>query len=148
MTEWGRKFRIYFVVFLLASAWLGLAARLVFLHLGENQSVLSRIQDIREIEQPILVGRGRIMDCHGNILALDLAVKNVCVDPKLIQEQGHQQFVSQQLGRLLELDPAMVAARVNRPDRRFEYIKKFVKEAAAKQLSSLHMKGGFFEDVS
>ncbi len=136
------------VVIALAAAWVGLGTRLAFLHLGPNESIRSRIEQIRRVEEQILVGRGRILDCHGNLLALDLSVKNVCADPKTILDNGHLRFVGAQLARLLQMDPAMVFARLNRPDRRFEYIKKFVQDDTIEQLERMQLKGVFFEDAS
>ena len=94
------------------------------------------------------MGRGRVLDCHGNILALDLAVKNVCVDPRTIVENGHANAIGAHLARLLQLDPAMVFARLSRPNRRFEYIKKFVQEDTTDQIRRMQLKGVFFEDAS
>ncbi|MFH0909033.1 MAG: penicillin-binding protein 2 [bacterium] len=148
MTERGQIVRMVLITIALVAAWGGLGTRLVYLHLGRNDVLRARIQQIREVEQPILVGRGRILDRNGNLLAMDLAVKNVCVDPKKIRESGHPQFVGQQLARLLQVEPAMVLSRVNRPNRRFEYIKKYVKEDTVRQLAGLQLSGVFFEDVS
>lgn len=136
------------VVVALTAAWIGLGARLTFLHLGPNEGLRARVEQIRKVEEDILVGRGRILDCRGNILALDLPVKNVCADPKVIIEKGYLRFVGAHLARLLQLDPAMVFARLNRPDRRFEYIKKFVPEETVDQIRRMQLKGIFFEDAS
>ncbi len=148
MIERGQWARTIVVFIVLGAVWCGLGARLVFLHLGPNESLRARIDSIRRIEEKILVGRGRVLDSHQNILALDLAVKNVCVDPQTILEDGHLRFVGAHLARLLQLDPAMVFTRLNRPDRRFEYIKKFVPEDTARQIERLQMRGVFFEDAS
>jgi cell division protein FtsI (penicillin-binding protein 3) len=136
------------VVVGLLAAWLGLAARLVSLHLGPNQRLHARIEQIHKVEKEILVGRGRILDSRGNILALDLSVKNVIADPQTVLEGGHLKFVGSHLARLLELDPAMVFARINRPGRRYEIIKKFVPDDTARQVKRLQLKGIFFEDAS
>ena len=148
MTEKGQKIRVMVVALLLVAVWAGLGTRLVYLHLGENTGLQARIHTIRDYEQPILVGRGRVLDRNGNIMALDLAVRDVCVDPDTILSNGHAKFVSSQLSRLLELDPAVVMTRVNRPGRRFEYVKRYVKEDIARQISTLQLNGVFFEEVS
>ena len=136
------------VVVVLGLAWVGLGARLAVLHLGSNERLRSRVADIRKVEQQILVGRGRVLDTHGNILALDLAVKNICADPKTIIENGHLQFIGSRLAYLLQLDPAVVMARLNRPNRRFEYIKKLVPDDTARQIAKMQLRGIFFEDAS
>ena len=148
MTERNYIWRLILVVMLITAAWFGLATRLAFLHLSPNDELRQRVRQIRRVEQEILVGRGRILDRHGNILALDMAVKNVCADPKTIVEDGHVQFIGKQLARLLQLDPAMIVTRLSRPDRRFEYIKKFVQVDTIRQIQRMQMKGVFFEDAS
>ena len=148
MTERSYIWRLILVIILVTAAWFGLAARLAFLHLSPNEGLRQRVRQIRRVEEEILVGRGRILDRHGNIMALDMAVKNVCADPKTIVENGHVQFIGKQLARLLQLDPAMIVTRLNRPDRRFEYIKKFVQVDTIRQIQRMQMKGIFFEDTS
>ena len=148
MTDRSYMWRMLLVVLVLVTAWVGLAARLLMLHLGPNEGLRSRIAEIRSVVQKIPVGRGRVLDCHGNILALDLAVKNVCVDPRTIIENGHANAIGAHLARLLQLDPAMVFARLSRPNRRFEYIKKFVQEDTTDQIRRMQLKGVFFEDAS
>ncbi|MFH0953050.1 MAG: penicillin-binding protein 2 [Verrucomicrobiota bacterium] len=148
MTDRGYTWRMVLAVVVLLAGWGGLAARLAVLHLGPNEGLRARVDQIRKVEEEILVGRGRILDSHGNILALDLAVKNVVADPKTILERGHLRFVAAQLSRLLQLDPAMVFARLNRPGRQFEYIKKLVPDDTVQQIRRLQLTGVFFEDVS
>ena len=148
MTNRTYTWRMLLVVVVLALVWVGLGTRLAYLHLGPNERLRTRIADIRKVEQQILVGRGRVLDTHGNILALDLAVKNICADPKVILENGHLQFIGSRLAYLLQLDPAVVMARLNRPNRRYECIKKLVPDDTARQIARMQLRGVFFEDAS
>ena len=148
MTEKRQRLRIIMVSLVLALTWTGLGVRLVYLHLGDNDHLRERVSRIRTVEKDILVGRGRILDRNGKVLALDLALKHVFVDPKIVLESGHSRFVVHQLARLLALDPAMVASRVNRPERRFEFVKTFVQEDIAQHIRGLGMQGVHFQDVS
>jgi cell division protein FtsI (penicillin-binding protein 3) len=148
MTERRQKWRLILVVVVIALVWTGLGIRLSYLHLGANDHLRERIEAIRTVENEILVGRGRILDRMGNIMALDLALKHVFVDPKIVLESGHSRFITAQLARMLELDPAMVASKVNRPERRFEYVKTFVHQDTATDLRSMGLNGVHFEDVS
>jgi len=148
MTESRQRRRILLFALILSIVWTGLGVRLVYLHLGDNDHLRDKVARIRKVEKDILVGRGRILDRNRNILALDLALKHVVVDPKVVLESGHSRFITRQLARLLELDPAMVASKVNRPDRRFEYVKSFVQEDVALNIRGLGMQGVHFEDVS
>jgi cell division protein FtsI (penicillin-binding protein 3) len=148
MTERGQRLRVFGLVALFCASLAGLGIRLAYLHLDENPALRARIQHTREVEQPLLVGRGRILDRTGKILALDLVVKNVVVDPEVIQEKGAGEQITAHLARLLQLDPAMVASHVNRANRRFEYVTKRVHEDLARQVADLKLDGVFFEDVS
>ena len=126
--------------------WGGLCTRLITLHVGPNDEVRQRVANIRHVEQEIKVGRGSILDRKGNLLALDRAVANVCVDPKVICEAGHARTVAFYLARHLGLEFEPVLARVTRPRRRFEYIKKYVSEDTAEALRAYQLKGVFFEE--
>jgi cell division protein FtsI (penicillin-binding protein 3) len=148
MSEKRYVWRVVVVLLIATAVWSGLASRLVLLHLGQNESLRKRVARIRKVEQDILVGRGRILDCNGNILALDLTLRNVCADPKTILEKGHLRFVGNHLARLLDLEPAMVFSRLERPDRRFEYIKMYVHDDVVQQIRRMQLSGVFFEDTS
>ena len=152
MTEHRQSARMGLVAVLLLAAWVGLGCQLTRLHTasGRHAELRSRVENTRSVEQPILVGRGRILDRGGNLLALDLSVKHVSVDPVIVQSNGQRQFVSRQLARVLQVDPAMVMAKLDRPGRRQEFIKKFAKEDEARQLAAMGLDraGVFFEDIS
>ncbi|HBA83518.1 MAG TPA: hypothetical protein DCZ95_05420 [Verrucomicrobia bacterium] len=148
MIERSHTGRIFFAIMTIALLWMGLGVRLVYLHLGPNEGLRARVERIRAVEQEIPVGRGRILDCHNNILALDLAVKDVCVDPKTIVSNGHLKVVGAHLARMLQLDPAMVFSKLNRPTRRYECVKKFVEEDTAKLIERMQLKGVFMRDTT
>ncbi len=153
MTEAGQKWRMMFCALLLVLAWCALAARLTYLHLGGSPGLEARIQKIRKVEEEMLVGRGRLLDRNGKVLALDIAVKHVNVDPKVAMEKKQDVFLSRQLGRVLQMDPAMVLSLINRSvarPRRQVYIKKYVRDDATRQISSMNLEsaGVFFDNVS
>ena len=129
------------VVAILAIAWVGLGARLCVLHLGENEHLLAKIQKRREVRQDLTVPRGRILDCNGNIMALDLTLRRVAVDPEIARLKGHPQFTGFQLARLLELDPAMVFASISRVDTKYVELKKRVPEETVEQIESMKLPG-------
>lgn len=135
------------VAAVMISSMLGLGSRLAFLHLGENGHLQDRVERMRVDEQEILVGRGRIFDTRGTLLAIDLPMKDVIVDPVAIQEAGHVQFVSAHLSRLLKKDPDEVLAKICKPDRRWEKIEKFVPMEVVEQIEHLQLPGVFYEDV-
>lgn len=148
MTDNKYNWRIICVVALVMLAQVGLGSRLVFLHMGENEIYRERVARKRKLEQDILVGRGRILDRNGETLAMDLAVKDVCADPAVITENGHVRFIAEHLARLLSLDSLWVASRLNRPHRRFEFIKRFVPLDTVEDVAALKLPGVFFLDSS
>lgn len=150
MSERRQGVRIALLVTGLLAAWGGLGCRLAYLHMGRDAKLRERVEQTRKVEQPILVGRGRILDRGGNILALDLAVKHVSVDPLLVYSNGHRTFVARQLARVLQVDPALVMAKLDRTGRRQEYVKKYAREDQARQLMAMGLDkaGVFFDDVS
>ena len=103
MIDRGYIWRTTLVVVALLLVWGGLAARLGFLHLGANERLKAQVRKMRTVEEEILVGRGRILDRNGQLLALDLPVKNIIVEPKVVLSNGQARAVSAQLARVLGL---------------------------------------------
>ncbi len=142
------NWRVVVLVGLFGIAWAAVMVKLARLHLGDNEERLAKIERIHTRERQILVGRGRIFDRKMSLMALDLAMKHVVVDPDVALGSGHSRFTTLHLARMLQLDPATVADRVNRPGRRFEYIKTFVHVELAQEIDSLGLPGVFFRDAS
>ena len=69
MIERTHKYRLIVSAAIMALALIGLSARLLFLHLGPYADRRVRINDLRRLEQDLHVGRGKILDRNGNILA-------------------------------------------------------------------------------
>jgi len=148
MTERQYIWRVVIVTLLVVVVWGGLGFRLAFLHLVPNERLAERIRRIRYHEENILGRRGRILDRNGNLLALDLPAKDVCVDPVTVMSNRQVSAVTFYLARILDLPIATVFSRVQRPGRRFEYIKRKVNEELAGQIERLRMQGVFFRDTT
>lgn len=146
MIERRYAWRVATVTAVVLAAWVGLGARLAFLHLGPNENLRARVESIRYLEKKMVGQRGRILDREGNILALDLTVKTVCVNPKQVLEGGRAEIVGGYLAHMLDLPPAMVFARINRPDDPYEPVKRKVNEDLAQRISRMQLDGVFFED--
>lgn len=149
MNERGTKVRILVAVFVLMASLAGLGSRLTYLHILVDQTVRDKVQDNRRIERHLLAGRGRVLDRNGasGILAINLAVKDVCADPSRLA--AHPEELNQSVTALadfFELTADELAVRLNRPERRFEYIKRFVHEEQTSVLSSMQLPGVFFRD--
>lgn len=131
----------------IAAGFIGLGVRLAFLHLRPSPETLASIASGRHLEQEIRGPRGRILDRNGNILAVDIAAKNICVDPKFILENGDMQAVCTALSGKLSMSRSKVWKLLDQPDRQYVPIRKFVREKTVEPLRALNLKGLIFEDV-
>ena len=132
------------MVVALLLVWGGLGVRLGFLHLGSNESLKERVRKMRTVEEQILVGRGRILDRNDQLLALDLPVQDICVDPSIVRSNGQAKAVSAQLARVLQLPFDQVYSRVNKPGRKDEPVLRLAREELASQVAAMRMPGVFF----
>jgi cell division protein FtsI (penicillin-binding protein 3) len=146
--ERGYMWRVAVVAVLLLSVWGVLAVRLGQLHLGANESLQERVRSMRSFKQDILVGRGRILDRNGNLLALDLTLQNVVVSPDVIASNQQARAVSARLAHVLGLPFEPVYERVNRPWRKYELIQPKVTDEVVERVEGLKLTGVRFEPVS
>ncbi len=140
MTEKSHRWRVTLIVVAMSAVWIGLGVRLSHLHLGDHPRLLAKIEKTRQVSAQILVGRGRVLDRNGNVLAADVTTREISVDPTFTRQHGYPLFTAQQLARLLELDPAMVFARIERPTK-YELLKRQVPDDIARQIQSMGMPG-------
>lgn len=131
----------------IAAVFAGLGVRLAFLHLRPTASTLDRIRTGRRIEQQTRAPRGRILDCNGNILALDISARHIAADPKFIKEHGNITNVCDALSTLLSMDPSEVWELLDQPDRQYVRIRKFMHERTVEPLQAMRLKGLIFEEV-
>lgn len=141
MIDSRHNWRLATIALLTTGILAGLGVRLAFLHLGPNEHLAARVVQMRHTERTIPAERGRILDRRGNTLAMDLPVRDVWVDPKVIQEDGHGNFIAAHLARILQLDPAMVLSRIDREGRRYEPIKRRVHHDVAEEIERLRFRG-------
>lgn len=128
----------------------GLGVRLAFLHLGSHEKVRARFDRSRSYHREILAGRGAIWDCNGNgnVLAMNLTVKDVCVDPAVTSKGDTVIKTACALADLLDVPADEVAVRMKQPDRRFAYVKRFVENDRIEEVDALGIKGLFFQDAT
>ncbi|MBT3194134.1 MAG: penicillin-binding protein 2 [Verrucomicrobia bacterium] len=148
----NRKMALRFVLsaVLFMLTMLGLGCRLAFLHLGPHAEYRDSIERRRQFEKEITVRRGNICDREGrhNILALDLAVKDVCADPTVVAKKDAVLEVATRLSEHLELPIDEVAVKLNRPKRLFSRIKRFVPADLAAAIEMEKLPGVFFRDAN
>ena len=131
----------------IAASFIGLGFRLAFLHLRPSPGTLARIESGRHLEQETRGPRGRILDRNGNMLAVDIAAKHVCADPKFILKNGDIQTVCNALVSKFSLDRDTVFQMLNQPDKQYVRVQKFMREEAIEPLRAMNLKGLIFEDV-
>ncbi len=146
MIDRENGWRLLFTATLLMLAMLGLGFRLAFLHVGPHERTRELYEEVTHIQRTINAPRGNIVDARGRLLALDHPTVDVCVDPKVICARGQVLAVSEVLSRALQLPRGVVQSRVDRPKRRFEYVKRFVSEEKAEEIRELALKGVFFRE--
>jgi len=149
MSERTTKLRLVFAGAFLLLAMTGLGARLALLHLGVREEVRTQVDRKRRTERTLLARRGAIVDRGGrhNKLAMSLAVKDVCADPKAIQGEERVIETAAFLAETLDVPVDELAVRLNRPDRRYEYVRRFVPDEELAAVRAADLPGVFFEDA-
>ena len=152
MTEFKSQCRFFFIVLVVLLALNGLVARLVYLHfrLGGGDDRNSRLIESRRLETDLLVARGKILDCRGNTLALDVVKKEICADPTLILSNNCLRAVAGNVSRALDASPADICERLNQPGRRFVYLGGYgkpVDDEKAQKLEQQKLPGLFLRDM-
>jgi cell division protein FtsI/penicillin-binding protein 2 len=148
----GFRFALCIAVFLTAAA--GLGVRLALLHVGPDTGVRARVQQARTFEREIKAPRGNIYDAAGkaNILAIDLVLKDVCADPKVIAASTNLLRIVDILSQHLDIPADEVASMLNCPERRYKRIKAAIHQEEADRLAesldAAGLKGVFFRDVN
>ncbi len=83
----------------------------------------------------VTADRGDIYDRNMNLLAASVSVENVYLDPhELKQSKADIEQISQDLGTLLELDPAWIAGQAKDLKRRYKQIGSRIEEDLAAQI--------------
>lgn len=150
MIETGKRRRLFAVVVILLLAWMGLAARLLQLQLGSPELFRDQLVKTRNQEKKIAGSRGRIFDRKGcdNVLALDMAMKDVIADSRRIVTNGQVRTAAIRLAPILRMSTAELEERLNKPRRHFERLKRHVPEDTVKLVTAAGIPGIYFRDVA
>ncbi len=133
----------------LAVAWGLVSYRLCSLHLGSNPKLHAKIEQLRPINEEISAPRGRILDVRGHILAMDMPVRNVCIDPAMIRSStnGMAAKVVAALASALQMEPAMIWPKLQQTNS-YAVIRKYVPVDATEVFTNSRLKGVILEEVS
>jgi len=127
----------------LTAAMLGLGFRLAFLHLAPHEEALRGVRRTSSVSRKLLAGRGRILDRRGgdNILALNLPAHHVCADPSTICRNGSVRETAAALAALLDLPVDGIAVRLNRPERKCEFLSRYADAETVEAIRAADLAG-------
>ncbi len=146
MNERGIKFRLRMAGAFLLLGMMGLGWRLGHLHFGSDNTTGNR----RVVHTELHSVRGKIFDRNGqaNLLAMDVALKDVWTDPSLIADEPDTVWrLVSELAPLLQMPEDVLAGRLHRPGRQFAYLKRRVPVAVADQIAARELPGVFLRHV-
>ncbi len=128
---------------------IGLLIRLYVLHVVVNVSGNPDLTQGRSYERDLHGSRGRVLESgpFQNTLALNVDLKNVCVNPQRLQQENLVSEAARALAETLALDVDVLAVRMSRPGRQFEYVQRFVPKETAARVEQLELPGVFFRDT-
>jgi len=126
MGEARYKGRVALLAATILLVFTGLGVRLVFLHLWPAEWVRDPIKEGRVLEWKPMGNRGRIVDCNGEILGMDLDAYHVCADPAYIDEHGDLATVCKTLAQAFRLSPAELYEKLSDTSRQYVRLKKYV----------------------
>lgn len=143
MTELRRSTRFLGVAIGLFAAMAGLVVRLVFLHVSVHDPSGSCAAKTRTYRETLMVSRGRILDgsMAANIMAANVSVKDIWVDPAPLIASNRLGEVAGRLARVLDLDGGDLMATLDKPGRRFAYVSRFVPDDRAEAVARLKLPG-------
>ena len=142
------KVRFIFIIIAVIAAFAGLGVRLAFLHLKPAPQTLARIDRARRMETEIRGPRGNIYDREGQILAMDVGARHICVDPKFIFQHGDSQKILEALDAHLPLNRTEIWKLLNQPEKQYVRIYRFAREQTVAELRAMNLgRGVMFEDA-
>lgn len=128
--------------------WALLGLRLAWLHLGNSAELEARARSMHRTERTLLVGRGRIFDASGTLLATDLMARDICLNPPVVRESGHAEFIASRLAHILDQEPSFIMNRImNPPGPEFAYAGRFVDPITAERIERMKLPGVFTRGV-
>ncbi len=126
MASVRHKGRIALLAAAILIVFTGIGVRLVFLHLYPADWVCERIEEGRMFEWKPKGNRGRIVDCNGEILAMDSPAYHVYVDPKYIAQHGDPDSVCKYLAMEFHLPENEIRKKLADTTRQYKVIKHYV----------------------
>lgn len=126
----------------------GLASRLAYLHVGQHESIDQKIKSMHAHEQPISVGRGRILDCRGSILAIDLPACDIMINPRRIKAKDMEMDVAAKLADSLDRPIDELYLKIKQSDRLGLRIQRFASSELEEVLGEMDSQSVWTRPVS
>ncbi|MGE5466254.1 MAG: peptidoglycan D,D-transpeptidase FtsI family protein [Ignavibacteria bacterium] len=129
--------RMRFVLFGLLLGFGALVGRSLYLQVFQNDFLRQKGESRYERTIEITATRGRIVDRHGDVLAVSTPVKSVWAIPEDAKLSPHQ---ARQLAQLLEMDVRELNAKLA-SERDFVFVKRQLPPDVAEKVAALHLPG-------
>ena len=120
----GQQRRILIIALVLGVlAFIPVVVQLSRLMIGQYDYYLQKARDNQTRTTSVSPARGTIYDCNMNILACSETVETLYINPRQLRQSGADlEQISQQLGQLLELDPAWIYEKTEKVALRYQQI--------------------------
>ena len=150
MTEAHRPTRFVIILVLLGLAMAVLMGRLAYLHIGGGNHIQATEAKIKPFKQTLTVPRGQILEGSpaAGILALNVGVKDVWVDPSLLIVSNRVGTTLACLAPLIPIDMEDVLPRINKTNSQFAVIARYISEEKADAVAKLKLPGVHLSDSS
>ena len=150
MTEAHRPTRFVIILVLLGLAMAVLMGRLAYLHIGGGNHIQATEAKIKPFKQTLTVPRGQILEGSpaAGILALNVGVKDVWVDPSLLIVSNRVGTTLACLAPLIPIDMEDVLPRINKTNSQFAVFARYISEEKADAVAKLKLPGVHLSDSS
>ncbi len=133
-----KRGRIFLILTLFSTLWLGLAIRAIFIQALPNQ----KLHDLKEKQFSRIITlqprRGVILDRNGKELAASVTTHSVFADPSIVKDRNS---VAKTLSKVLGIRAIELRAALKQKDKRFVWIKRNVSDTEKEKIEKLKIRG-------
>ena len=135
--DWG-IFRIRFVVFIFALAWLGLWGRAWYVQIIQGPYLAD--QASRQYTRSVLMTgkRGAIVDRHGQVLARSVESRSVYINPSIEKDVSN---TAKKLAEILQMPPERLEEQLVKKTRKFIWVARKIDDYRAEAIKDAKLIG-------
>ncbi|MGN0902478.1 MAG: peptidoglycan D,D-transpeptidase FtsI family protein, partial [Succinivibrio sp.] len=143
------SFRIVLVCILLILMLGFIVGQLLYIQIIHPERLIAAGNDLVLRHYKTQLPRGLITDRNGKILAISVPVKTVDADPKFLHEEGvyADKKAMQRIAEILEIDLNALYKKVEKRNRRFVHLKRYLSVEKAEELKKITKKGLILTDT-